>query len=49
MARFKAYCAGNASTNMSINSFLRYMHDRSFPPEFRKIIDDIVVDIPFDL
>lgn len=49
MARFKAYCAGNSSTNMSINSFLRYMHDRSFPGEFRKIIDAIVVDIPFDL
>lgn len=49
MARFKAYCAGGSASNMSINSFLRYMHDRSFPEDFRKIIDEIVVDIPFDL
>jgi hypothetical protein len=49
MARFKSYCAGGSATNMSINSFLRYLHDRSFPGEFRKIIDQIVVDIPFDL
>lgn len=49
MARFKVYCTGNGLSNMSINSFLRYLHDRSFPDEFRKILDEIVVDIPFDM
>jgi hypothetical protein len=46
MARFKVYCVNGL---MTINSFLRYLHDRSFPDEFRKIIDEIVVDISFEL
>lgn len=48
LGRFNNYTKGTKYSTLSMDYFLRFLHDRTFPNGFRGIIDEIMVDIPFD-